>query len=29
LSNIPGEHEIKDLQRNSHIGHCSLTAVKC
>jgi len=21
LSNIPGENEIKELQKNSHIGH--------
>jgi hypothetical protein len=25
LSNIPGKHEIKELQ-NSHIGHCTQTA---
>ena len=23
LSNIPGKHEIKALQKNSHIGHCT------
>jgi hypothetical protein len=23
LSNIPGKHEIKELQKNSHIGHCT------
>jgi hypothetical protein len=26
LSNIPGNHEIKELQKNSHIGHCTCTA---
>jgi len=27
LSNRPGEHEIKELQKkNSHIGHCTQTA---
>ena len=27
LSNIPGKHEIKELQkRNSHIVHCTQTA---
>ena len=26
LSNKPGEHEIKELQKNSHIRHCSHTA---
>jgi hypothetical protein len=26
LGNIPGKHEIKELQRNSHIGHCTHTA---
>jgi len=26
LSNIPGKHEIKELQTNSHIGHCTHTA---
>ena len=26
LSNIPGRHEIKGLQINSHIGHCTQTA---
>ena len=25
LSNIPGKHEIKELQKNSHIGHCTHT----
>ena len=25
LSNIPGKHEIKELQKNSHIGHCAHT----
>jgi len=23
LSNIPGKHKIKELQKNSHIGHCT------
>jgi hypothetical protein len=27
LSNIPGMLEIKELQKNSHIGHCTDTAV--
>ena len=26
LSNIPGKGEIKGLQNNSHIGHCTQTA---
>jgi len=26
LSNIPGKHEIKELQKKSHIWHCALTA---
>ena len=26
LSNIQGKHEIKDLQKNSHIGHCTQTS---
>jgi hypothetical protein len=26
LSNIPGKHEIKELQKTSHIGHCTQTA---
>ena len=26
LSNITGKHEIKELQKNSHIGHCTQTA---
>jgi hypothetical protein len=25
LSNIPGEHEIKEIQKNSHIGRCTCT----
>jgi hypothetical protein len=25
LSNIPGKHEMKELQTNSHIGHCTRT----
>jgi len=25
LSNIPGKHEIKEIQKNSHIGHCTHT----
>jgi hypothetical protein len=27
LSNIPGKHEIKELQNNSHIRDCTYTAV--
>jgi hypothetical protein len=26
LSNIPGNYEIKELQKYSHIGHCTQTA---
>ena len=26
LSNRPGKHGIKELQENSHIGHCTQTA---
>jgi catabolite regulation protein CreA len=26
LSNIPGKHEVKELQKNIHIGHCTRTA---
>jgi len=26
LSNIPGKREIKELQKNSLMGHCTLTA---
>jgi hypothetical protein len=26
LSNIPGEHEIKELPKSSHIRHCTHTA---
>ena len=26
LSNIQRKHEIKDLQKNNHIGHCTRTA---
>jgi hypothetical protein len=25
LSNIPGKHEIKELQKKSHTGHCKQT----
>jgi hypothetical protein len=25
LSYIPGKHAIKELQKNSHIGHCTHT----
>jgi 2-oxoglutarate dehydrogenase complex dehydrogenase (E1) component-like enzyme len=25
LSNMSGKHEIKDLQKNSHTGHCTHT----
>ena len=27
-SNIPGKHEVKELQKNSHIGHCTHTSEK-
>ena len=27
LSNIPGKHEIKELQKNRHIRHCTPPAV--
>jgi hypothetical protein len=23
VSNIPGNHEVKELQKNNHIGHCT------
>ena len=26
ISNIPGKHEIKELRKNSHIGHCTHTS---
>jgi hypothetical protein len=26
LNNIPGKHEIKEIQKNSHIGHCTHNA---
>jgi len=26
LSNIPEKHELKELQKNSHTGHCSHTS---
>ena len=26
VSNIPGKHEVKELQKNSHIGHCTHTS---
>jgi len=26
LSNRPGKHEMKELQKNSHVGHCTHTA---
>jgi len=26
LSNVPGKQEIKELQKNSHIGHCTHTS---
>jgi hypothetical protein len=26
VSNIPGNHEDRKLQRNSHIGHCTHTS---
>ena len=25
LSNVPGKHEIKELQKYSHYGHCTHT----
>ena len=25
LNNVPGKHEIEELQRNRHIGHCTHT----
>jgi len=25
VSNIPGKHEVKELKKNSHIGHCTHT----
>jgi hypothetical protein len=25
LSNIPGKHKIKEIQKNSHIGRCTCT----
>jgi hypothetical protein len=25
VSNIPGNHEVRELQKNSHIGHCTHT----
>jgi len=26
MSNIPGKHEVKEMQKNSHIGHCTHTS---
>ena len=26
VSNIPVKHEVKELQKNSHIGHCTHTS---
>ena len=26
VNNIPGKHEVKKLQKNSHIGHCTHTS---
>jgi hypothetical protein len=26
VSNIPGKHEVKELHKNSHIGHCTDTS---
>jgi hypothetical protein len=26
VSNIPGNYEVKELQKNSHIGHCTHTS---
>jgi len=25
MSNIPGEHEIKELRKKNHVGHCTHT----
>ena len=25
-SNMPGKHEIREMKKNSHIGHCTHTA---
>ena len=29
LSNMPGKHDIKELQTNSHIGDCNTNCWKC
>jgi len=29
LSNLPGKHEIKEPQKNSHIAHCNTYCGKC
>ena len=26
VSNIPGNHKVKELRENSHIGHCTHTS---
>jgi hypothetical protein len=26
VSTIPGNHEVKELQKNCHIGHCTNTS---
>jgi len=26
ISNIPGNHEVKELSENCHIGHCAHTS---
>ena len=26
VTNIPGNHEVKELQKNRHIGHCTHTS---
>jgi hypothetical protein len=26
LNNIPGQHKIKEVQKSSHIGHCTHTS---
>jgi hypothetical protein len=27
VNNIPGNHEVKELQKNCYIGHCTHTSV--
>jgi hypothetical protein len=26
VTNIPGKHDVKEIQENSHIGHCTHTS---